>query len=214
MNAEEAGFDGVEVHGANGYLVDHFLRDGTNLRTDAYGGSIANRSRCALEVVEAVSTVWGADRVGIRLSPTNTFNGMSDADPRALFGYLLEQLSGFGLAYVHLMEPLEWDYRHPGVKIVPVTDLRLHYKGKLIINAGFTRETAEEAIRSGLGDAVAFGVLFLSNPDLPERFRRGTALNLPRPDLFYGGGPEGYIDYPSLESAPCDSIGRSDHSPR
>ena len=139
--------------------------------------------------------------MGIRLSPTTTFNDMSDSDPHATFGYVMEQLSGLGLAYLHLIEPTEADLRRPGVKLVPVADLRPHYPGKLIVNGGFTRESGEKAVETKLADAVAFGTLFIANPDLPERFRLGTPLNQPRPDTFYGGTEVGYIDYPSLASA-------------
>ncbi len=200
IRAKEAGFDGVEVHGANGYLLDQFLRDGTNQRTDAYGGPVENRARLHLEVTSAAAEVWGADRVGIRLSPSGTFNDMSDSDPSATFGYLVEKLSAHGLAYLHLIEPQEADVRH-GADVVPTAELRAKYRGTLIANGGLTRESAESILESGLADLVAFGKLFIANPDLPERFRVGAPLNPADPATFYGGDQRGYIDYPALQEA-------------
>ncbi len=197
-NALAAGFDGVEVHGANGYLLDQFLRDGTNQRTDAYGGSIENRARLLLEVTEAVVGVWGGDRVGVRLSPSGTFNDMSDSDPKATFGYAVEALNHFGLAYLHLIEPSEADLRHGGVA-VPSTYFRPLFKGVLMVNWDYDRDKANAAIANGDADLVSFGKLFIANPDLPERFRTNAALNEPDPSTFYGGGEKGYIDYPALE---------------
>jgi len=200
-NAQAAGFDGVEIHGANGYLLDQFLRDGTNQRTDEYGGSIENRARLHLEVTEAVVSVWGADRVGIRLSPSSTFNDMADSNPVATFSYLVEALNRFGLAYLHLLEPSEADRRHGGTPI-PTTHFRPIFKGKLMVNGGYDREQAEAAIASGNADLVSFGTLFIANPDLPERFRLNAPLNQPDPSTFYGGDEKGYIDYPTLQLQP------------
>jgi N-ethylmaleimide reductase len=196
-NALEAGFDGVEVHGANGYLLDQFLRDGTNHRTDAYGGPVENRARLLLEVVEAVVGVWGAGRVGVRLSPSGTFNDMSDSDPESTFGYAVEALNRFDLAYLHLVEVNEADLRHGG-REVPTADLRSRYNGTLIVNGGYTRERGNEAIASSAAELVAFGVPYIANPDLPERFAQQAPLNAPNPNTFYGGGAEGYTDYPFL----------------
>lgn len=199
-NALEAGFDGVEVHGANGYLLDQFLRDGSNKRTDAYGGSAANRARLLLEVTEAVIGVWGADRVGVRLSPSNTFNDMSDSDPRSTFGYAIEQLNQFGLAYLHLLEPSEADLRHGGEPI-PTKELRPLFQGNLMVNWAYDKASGDAAIASGEADLVSYGKLFIANPDLPLRFKLNTSLNAPDPSTFYGGGVEGYIDYPTLAQA-------------
>jgi N-ethylmaleimide reductase len=196
-NALAAGFDGVEIHGANGYLLDQFLRDGTNQRTDVYGGSIENRSRLLLEVTEAVVGVWGSAHVGVRLSPSGTFNNMSDSDPKATFGYVIEQLNRFGLAYLHLREPDAVDIRHGGTPL-PSSYFRPIYKGTLMVNTDYTLETGNQAIATGHADLVAYGVLFIANPDLPERFRLGVPLNQPDPSTFYGGGEKGYIDYPTF----------------
>jgi len=197
-NALAAGFDGVEIHGANGYLLDQFLRDGTNKRTDAYGGSIENRARLLLEVTAAVVDVWGADRVGVRLSPSSTFNSMSDSDPTATFSYAIEALNQFGLAYLHLLEPSEADARHGGT-LIPTSYFRPLFKGTLMTNWDYDRDKANAAIASGDADLVSFGKLFIANPDLPERFRINASLNEPDPSTFYGGGEQGYIDYPALE---------------
>ena len=192
-----AGFDGIEIHSANGYLLDQFLRDGTNKRTDNYGGSFENRARLLLEVLQAVIDVWGADRVGLRLSPSGTFNDMEDSDPEAFFGYLLGQLNGFGLAYLHLVDALEGDIRH-GAKVIKLDVLRKAYQGVLIICGGYDQARAEEVILQGLADAVAFGQLYIANPDLVERFKLKAPLNEPHVATFYGGDATGYIDYPAL----------------
>lgn len=197
--ALEAGFDGVELHGANGYLPDQFLRDATNKRTDRYGGSIENRARFHLEATAALIEVWGADRVGVRLSPCGAYNQMSDSNPVATFGYLIERLSELNIAYLHLMEAIERDLRHGGVAI-PVGTFRKQFRGPIIANGGFTRERAEQCLAAGDADAVAWGVLYLANPDLPRRFARGAALNTPDPATFYTGGERGYLDYPLLEA--------------
>ena len=200
-NAKAAGFDGIELHGAFGYLIDQFLQDGSNQRTDEYGGSVENRARFLLEVVEAVSSVWGTDRVGIKLSPSNTFYGMADSNPQATFGYVLEALSPIGLAYVHLMEPSEIDLKNRDV-INPVIPLfRPIYQGTLIGNGNYTQETAEADLVDGHADLISFGKLFLANPDLPKRFRLNAPLNEPDPKTFYGSSEEGYTDYPFLEKA-------------
>jgi N-ethylmaleimide reductase len=196
-NALEAGFDGVEIHGANGYLLDQFLRDGTNKRTDEYGGSIENRARLHLEVTEAVVGVWGSDRVGIRLSPSGTYNDMSDSNPKATFGYLVETLNRFNLGYLHLTEADGADVRHGGTPI-PTTYFRPLYRGHLMVNGGYTSASGNTAIANGDADTIAFGKLYIANPDLSERFRLGASLNSPDETTFYGGDEKGYIDYPKL----------------
>jgi N-ethylmaleimide reductase len=197
-NALEAGFDGVEIHGANGYLLDQFLRDGANKRTDEYGGSIENRARLHLEVTEAVVEVWGSDRVGIRLSPSSAFNSMSDSNPEATFGYLVEQLDRFNLAYLHLLESSESDLRHGGHS-VPTAYFRPIYQGNLMANWDYDQAKANAAIASGNADLISFGKAFIANPDLPERFKLNAPLNPPDPNTFYGGGEHGYTDYPTLK---------------
>jgi N-ethylmaleimide reductase len=197
-NALEAGFDGVEIHGANGYLPDQFLRDGTNKRTDEYGGSIENRARFLLEVTEAVVSVWGGNRVAIRLSPSGTFNDMSDSDAQATFGYVVEALNRFDLAYLHLVEGGEGDLRHGGTP-VPTSYFRAIYKGNLLVNGNYDREKGDAVIASGDADFVSFGVKFLANPDLPERLKLNAELNQPDFATFYGGNAKGYTDYPALE---------------
>jgi len=197
-NAITAGFDGVEVHGANGYLLDQFLRDGTNKRTDEYGGSIENRARLHLEVTEAVVGVWGADKVGIRLSPSSTFNDMHDSNPEATFSYLIEQLNRFNLAYLHLIEPSEADTRHGGIA-VPTKLLRPIFHGNLMTNGGFDRQKADEFLASGQADLISFGTTFIANPDLPERFKLNAPLNPADHTTFYGGAEKGYTDYPTLK---------------
>jgi N-ethylmaleimide reductase len=203
-NAQAAGFDGVEVHSANGYLLDQFLEDRTNHRTDAYGGSIENRARLLLEVVDSVVDVWGKGRVGVRLSPFGKFSDMGDSDPEALFGYVLRQLSGRAIAYAHLIEPRAGNAGGGA----PIDDsqprsshvFRKSFQGVLIAAGGYTAESAEEAISEGFADAVAFGRLFIANPDLPERFRLNAPLNTPDRRTFYGGTAKGYTDYPTLDT--------------
>lgn len=197
-NALAAGFDGVEVHGANGYLIDQFLRDGTNQRTDAYGGSVENRARFLLEATQVAVDVWGADRVGVRLSPSNTFNDISDSAPRETFGYAVKALNAFNLAYLHLLEPSEADLRHGGTPI-PTQEFRPLYEGNLMVNWDYDKAKGNDAIASGNADLVSYGKLFIANPDLPKRFKVDAPLNEPDPDTFYGGGEAGYTDYPFLE---------------
>jgi N-ethylmaleimide reductase len=195
--AKTAGFDGVEIHNANGYLLDQFLRDGTNRRTDEYGGPVANRARLTLEVTEAVTKVWGAARVGIRFSPGGVFNDMHDSNPLETFRYVLQDLNRFHLAYAHVIVSTEDDLRH-GAAPVPLAALRQAFHGPLIAANGFNLETATRIVAEGLADAVAFGRLFLANPDLPERFRLKAPLNSPDESTFYGGAEKGYTDYPAL----------------
>jgi N-ethylmaleimide reductase len=191
-NAKRAGFDGVELHGANGYLLDQFTRDGSNQRTDAYGGEIENRARLPLEVAKAVVEVWGADRVGYRISPNGAFNSMSDSDPVRTFSYLTEQLNKLGIVYLHVVDPVA-----DGAKRVsPV--LRRKFDGSYIVNGGFDLDSANAAIRNDEADLVAFGTPFLANPDLPQRYRIQAPLNAPDQATFYAGDANGFTDYPAL----------------
>ena len=198
-HAKSAGFDGVEIHGANGYLLDQFLRDGANHRTDEYGGSVENRARLLLEVTEAVAQVWGADRVGVRLSPLSNFNDMQDSDPVATFTYVTRKLRGLGITYLHVIEPVNSDHpmAMPGTKpIAPL--LREIFGGTFMINGGYNKETGSAAIASGSADLIAFGVPFIANPDLVKRYETDAALNTPDPSSFYSGDAGGYTDYPAL----------------
>ncbi|BBB70044.1 alkene reductase [Undibacterium sp. YM2] len=196
-NAIAAGFDGVEVHGANGYLIDQFLRDSANTRTDSYGGSIENRARFLFEVLTAVSAAIGSDKVGLRLSPINSYNSMKDSDPLALISYLTTRLNEFNLAYLHLMRSDFFQAQTGDV----MTVARANYKGVLIGNMGYNAEEAAQAISNATLDAVAFGTSFLANPDLPARIKQGAALNAPDAATFYTPGAKGYTDYPSLQAA-------------
>ena len=195
-NALLAGFDGVEIHGANGYMLDQFLRNGSNHRTDAYGGSVANRIRLFLQVTEAVVDVWGADRVGVRISPMNAFNAMSDSDPAKTFGTLVSELAGFGLAYLHVVEEDGAPESGPRFEL---NRLRNLWNGPYIVNGNYDRARAMQVIADGRADFVSFGKLFLANPDLPVRLARSAPLNVPDRGSFYGGDDRGYIDYPFLE---------------
>jgi N-ethylmaleimide reductase len=198
-NAKAAGFDGVEIHGANGYLVDQFIQSSTNQRTDEYGGSVENRARFALEVVQAAIDVLGADRVGIRLSPTGNMGGIHDENRLATFSYVTEQLNKFGLAYLHVIEALPGHPMAAKAGQEPVGPaLRKIFTGPFILNGGYTQETAEKALTNNEADLIAFGVPYIANPDLVARFEQGAALNQPDPATFYGGDDHGYIDYPSL----------------
>jgi N-ethylmaleimide reductase len=202
VNAREAGFDGVEVHGANGYLLDQFLQDGTNQRTDSYGGSIEKRARLLLEVVDAIAEAWSADRIGVRLSPWGRACGTADSNPEAHFGYAATELGKRGLAYLHVIEPRA-DQNSDINALDPnapdaASRFRALFGGKLIVAGGFTRETADKVVASGAADAVAFGRLFIANPDLPERLRLNGPLNRYDRPTFYGGAERGYTDYPSL----------------
>jgi 2,4-dienoyl-CoA reductase-like NADH-dependent reductase (Old Yellow Enzyme family) len=189
-NAKRAGFDGVEVHGANGYLLDQFLQDSTNKRTDAYGGAIENRARLMFEVVDACIEVWGANRVGLHLAPRGDAQSMGDSNPRATFGYVAQEAGRRKLAFLCTRE-------REGPDAISA-ELKKLFGGVLIANEGFTKQTAEAVISSGAADAVAFGKLFIANPDLPERFKLGAPLNTPDPSTFYAQGPKGYTDYPPL----------------
>lgn len=196
--AKLAGFDGVEIHGAFGYLPDQFLQDGTNHRTDEYGGSAENRARFLLEVTNAAIEVWGAGRVGVKLSPSNTYNDIRDSDPATTFSHAVSALNALGIGYVHIMEASASDLRH-GSKAIPVSVFRPHFKGTLVVNQDYDQAKADAAIANGDADLVSFARLFLANPDLPKRFASGSPLNEPNPATFYGGGEKGYTDYPFLE---------------
>ena len=189
QNAKDAGFDGVEIHGANGYLLDQFLHRGSNVRTDSYGGSLENRARLMLEVADAASSVWGADRVGMHLAPRGDVMSMGGPDPEA-FLYVAQELGKRGLAFLMAREYEGPDWLGP--------ELKKAFGGVYIANEKFTRESAEAAIERGDCDAVSFGKLFLANPDLPKRFAKKSDLNAPVPATFYTHGPEGYVDYPAL----------------
>ncbi len=199
-NARAAGFDGVEIHGANGYLIDQFLRDGSNQRTDAWGGSIENRSRFLFEVVEAVAGAIGADRTGLRLSPLSPANGIADSDPMALFRHAIEGLNRYKLAFLHMVEGPTGGARTPETD-AGMAELRAIYDGNYIANNGYTREMAIAAVETGAADAVAFGRAFISNPDLVARLKADAPLAEGNRATYYGGGAEGYTDYPTLETA-------------
>jgi len=199
MNAQAAGFDGVEVHGANGYLLDQFLEDSTNQRTDEYGGSVENRARLLFDVIDAVTSVWGSVRVGVRLSPGSSFNDMGDSQPQETFGYVVRRMAELNLAYLHLIEQPEAE---GGTASQDLTAriFRTLYPGTIIVAGGYTLERANAVLKSGDANLVAFGKLFIANPDLVERFKQGAQLNTPNAETFYGGGAEGYIDYPTLDA--------------
>ncbi len=192
--AVEAGFDGVEVHSANGYLLDQFLRDGTNQRDDQYGGSLENRSRLLMEVLSAVLESWEPARVGVRISPENSFNDIHDSDPQATFNAVATALSGKGLGYLHVVE----GEMMSGARRLDYRQIRDHFDGCYMANCGYDKARAEAAIAGGDADMVSFGQTFLANPDLVQRFKTNAALNTPDPDTFYGGDEKGYTDYPAL----------------
>jgi len=194
-NALEAGFDGVEIHSANGYLLDQFLRDGTNKRTDNYGDSFANRTRLLLEVVQAVAAVVGADKMGVRISPLNPFNDISDSDPQALFNFVASALSRFNLAYLHVIEGGSHGLAVPAFDFV---ELRKHFKGAYMANLSYDKARGNAALAAGNADLIAYGALYVANPDLVERFAKDAPLNEPDQNTFYGGDEKGYIDYPTL----------------
>jgi N-ethylmaleimide reductase len=199
-NALEAGFDGVEIHGANGYLIEQFLQSHTNLRTDRYGGSIANRARFLLEITQAMIEVWGANRVGVRLSPYGIANGSGEPDPMPLYSHVIQSLDTLGLAYLHFIEPRSSgagraEVNHQNVPSAMAL-FRPIWRGVLISAGGFTGESAEAAVAGGQAEAIAFGRIFISNPDLPRRLRHGFPLTPYNRATFYGGEEAGYTDYP------------------
>jgi len=192
-NARSAGFDGVELHGANGYLLDQFIRDGSNRRTDAYGGSAANRARLPLEIAAAVGEVFGPERVGYRISPGFSMYSMSDSNPSETFGVLAEGLSALGIGYLHVVDPVSATER-----LTP--ELRRRFKGALIANGGYDKQSAEAALARGEADLIAFATHFIANPDLPERLRRDAALAEPDAATLYQGEEQGYTTYPALDT--------------
>ena len=192
--AQEAGFDGVEIHSANGYLLDQFLRDGTNRRDDIYGGSLENRSRLLMEVLSAVLETWEPSRVGVRISPENSFNDIRDSDPQATFNHVARTLSGKGLGYLHVVE----GDMMSGARSLDYRQIRDNFDGCYMANSAYDKVRAQAAIARGDADMVSFGQLFLANPDLVQRFERDAGLNSPDPETFYGGDEKGYTDYPTL----------------
>ncbi|WP_332719228.1 alkene reductase [Pelagibacterium mangrovi] len=201
-NAQAAGFDGVEIHAANGYLLDQFLETGTNRRTDSYGGPVENRTRLLMEVAEAVMRIWGPDRIGVRVSPMSKANDIHDDQPEATFGYVAERLNDFRFAYLHIVNPaieqMQQGKEPDSAALKMVDTIRTKFQGTLVVAGGFQPGTAAQWIRDGKADLIAFGRNFLANPDLPERFRTGAPLNADDPTTYYGGGQKGYTDYPSL----------------
>jgi N-ethylmaleimide reductase len=197
-NARNAGFDGVEIHGANGYLLDQFLRDGSNRRTDTYGGSPENRMRFPLEVARAVTGEWGSGRVGYRLSPHFSIHGMSDTDPAATFSSFARELDRTGVGYIHLVEPVGGRLGPTPPENLMAPRIRANFNGTLMLNGGYDAGSGNRVVESGLADLVSFGIPFLANPDLPDRFRRNASLNREDPSTFYMGDEKGYTDYPVL----------------
>jgi N-ethylmaleimide reductase len=197
-NARRAGFDGVELHGAFGYLVEQFLQNGTNTRTDAYGGSVANRARFMLEVVEAMIAVWDAEHVGVKLSPSSTFYGQSDSDALGTYSYVANALNTLDVVYIHVMEPNPDDLKTGKVIERPTEALRQVFRGTVISNGGYDKAKGEAVLQTGTADLVSFGSKFIANPDLPRRFAEDAPLNKGDYATFYGAGPKGYTDYPML----------------
>jgi N-ethylmaleimide reductase len=197
-NAKEAGFDGVEIHAANGYLIDQFLRTGTNQRNDEYGGVAANRVRFLTEALQRVLEVWDSGQVGVRISPTGGFNDMTDDNPLETFSVAVERLNGYGLGYLHIVETAQNSKGSSEADLAMSAHLRTLWKGLYVVNGGYDGPRGEEALRTGHADAVAYGRNFLANPDLPRRLQLGAALNEPDPTTFYGGGAAGYTSYPAL----------------
>lgn len=198
-NARDAGFDGIEIHAGNGYLIDRFLRDGTNDRRDAYGGSIERRSRFLCEIVAGVAAAWSHDRIGVKLSPVSAHNGAAASDPQAQFGYVAALLAETGIAYLHAVETSDVAFDWPRFRSV--------FGGLYIANAGYDRDRAAAAIATRYADLVAFGVPYIANPDLVERFRTNAPLNRADKTTFFGGGARGYTDYPTLAESPSETNG-------
>lgn len=209
-NALAAGMDGVEVHAANGYLLDQFLNSASNLRTDRYGGSLENRARLLLEAVDAVCTAVSSDRVGVRLSPMGRSFGMDEATPEAIFGLVVRELDRRGLAYLHLVEPTVRDREilseiDPRAEVL-MAAIRTGFRGPLILAGGYTKASAERALQEGRGDLIAFGRPFIANPDLPARMAQDAPLNQPDPSSFFGGDRHGYTDYPALDQVTLKEV--------
>jgi N-ethylmaleimide reductase len=202
--AIDAGFDGVEIHAANGYLPDQFLRDRTNQRQDGYGGSVGNRIRFLREIVEECSKAIDGNRVAVRVSPRNLYNDIDDSDPETLFGTFADDMNRFGLAFIEVVEGLPGHYLFvDGAPVLPV--MRSAYRGLIVANGGYTSDIAEQAIADGAADAVAFGTPFISNPDLVKRFEIDAPLNAADPSTFYSAGPHGYLDYPDLSQGTAEA---------
>lgn len=197
-NAKEAGFDGVEIHAANGYLIDQFLRTGSNRRTDEYGGAASNRVRFLIETVERILEVWDSSHVGVRISPTSGFNDMRDDNPLETFSVAVETLNGYGLGYLHIVETAQNSKGSSPEDLAMSAHLRTIWKGLYVVNGGYDLIRGEEALRTGHADAVAYGRAFLANPDLPRRLQLRASLNEPDATTFYGGDAGGYTDYPAL----------------
>ena len=206
--AKAAGFDGVEIHGGNGYLIDQFLQDGSNKRADSYGGSPENRARLLMKITHAVASIWGYDRVAVRISPGTKFNGMSDSNPAATFDYVAKALAPFGLAYLHIIEPriIGSQEGADGLPPVAAANLRKFFKGTIIAAGGFDPKGAEEIVTKGDAELVAFGRHFIANPDLPKRIRLGLPLNPYDRSSFYGGNAHGYTDYPFYEETKSQHV--------
>lgn len=204
QNAKRAGFDGIEIHAANGYLLQQFLEDKTNRRTDAYGGSIENRTRLLFEVVDAVAEIWPLDRIGVRFSPYSDVGDVADSNPAALYSHAIKGLSARKIGYLHLIEPQVraglTEEMNPDVPTSVATIFRPHFDGPLIASGGFTAESGEQMLQAGTADLIAFGRAFIANPDLPERLALGAPLNAPDRSTFYAGTEHGYTDYPTLET--------------
>lgn len=196
--AKRAGFDGVELHGANGYLPHQFLSDQANQRTDAYGGSVTNRIRFSVEVLEALVGVWGGERVGLRISPAMGMNGCGESDPDALYGALIGEANRLGVSFIDVLEYFGPSDKRPAQPSDLQAKLRSSFEGRYLANGGFDPDSARARLEAGSADAIVFARLFLANPDLPERVRRGASLNAPDPSTFYGGDAKGYTDYPAL----------------
>ncbi|WP_026210163.1 alkene reductase [Flexithrix dorotheae] len=200
-NAKAAGFDGVEIHGANGYLIDQFLQDISNKRTDEYGGSIENRARFLFQILDEAIDAWDNEHIGLRLSPSGVVNNMGDSNSRALFTYVIQKLNAYNLAYLHLINPLAPIDDHPEL----IQDVSGYYgdlfDGIRIVNGGYNKTNGEEILKNGTAELVAYGVPFIANPDLPKRFELDAPLNEANQEKFYGGGAEGYTDYPVLDES-------------
>lgn len=197
-NAKAAGFDGVEIHGANGYLLDQFLRDSSNTRTDMYGGSLENRARLPLEVTKAVISVWDSHLVGYRISPHFFQHGMADSNPQKTYSYLAQELDRLGIGYIHLIEPVGGKFGATPKKTQLASTIRTNFSGTLILNGGYDKKTGDIAINECQGDLISFGTSFIANPDLPERFLKNAPLNSPDISTWYTGEDKGYTDYPTL----------------